>query len=103
MPDYRRALDSLGPDDRDFVERFLRTTGFELDELDHVPPLRQIVGVLAVATLAARAPGGTGDDVAFRAAGSKLGLNGRTVLRRLQEWSLAAREGCADSAQKGGV
>lgn len=84
-PDYGAVLATLPADDRATVLRWLDLLGMEPDELECVPPLRQLVATMAVLILASdmdELP----REAQFREAGAALGLNGDSIMRTWYNW-----------------
>jgi hypothetical protein len=84
-PDPELLLAALAPEDRDAVVRWLATLGFEPEELDSVPPLQQLVAMLAVLRVASDM-GDLPRAERFTEAAAALDLNGRSLLRRWYAW-----------------
>ena len=84
------ALAVLPAADRETVARWLYLLGMEQVELDAVPPLRLLVGMIASLTLAAQMPE-LGREAAFREAAATLGQG--DLLRTWYRWQgRAARQ-----------
>jgi hypothetical protein len=82
------ALDLLTPEDRATVAGWLDLLGFEVEELDCVPPLRLLVDIVASARTVRRLSPPMGRDAAWAVAGELIGRRG--LVRRWYAWQASA-------------
>lgn len=82
-PDYQLALATLPVSERATVEAWLDRLGMDPDEVEAVPPLRLLVGMMAAVVMVAGMPG-IDRASAFREAGDTLGMP--NLLRSWYRW-----------------
>jgi hypothetical protein len=85
-----RALSELPPEDQATITRWLALLGFEVDELDAVPPLRLLIDVVASALIVRRLSPPLRRDSAWATAGELIGRRG--LIRRWYAWQARAAE-----------
>jgi hypothetical protein len=98
-PDPDLVLATFTPEEREMIGRWVSQLG--LDSFTEVPPLRQLLPLLAVLSVAGDVQGGAVGD-RIRTAGEALGLEddpdrathaADRYIRSLTNWNLAARRG----------
>jgi hypothetical protein len=87
-PGLDAALAALDAEDRAAVLRMLAALGMEAVELACVPPLRQLVSLMATLRLASAMD--LPRAVAFDEGAHALGLNGASLLRSWHRWQASA-------------